>query len=130
MVDEAVLGSRGYGAAITSWQHPAGEIDNVPQGESILSVTVYLWDPKGDLGAYIQTHMRDNWSASGVKILDEEEVSLGGDHPAVVFMIRNSSTNDESLVLVTLAGENYLVISGSGDLPLLKEIALTGRFTN
>jgi hypothetical protein len=130
MVDEGVLGSRAFGASLTSWQHPAGQIDQVPEGESTLSLIVYQWDPKNDLDAYLQTRMRDAWTASGIQILSEEEVSLGGDQRAVTFIVSNEADVEEAFFLVTLAGDQYLVLSGTGDLELLKEIALTGRFIN
>lgn len=130
MVDEGVLGSRAFGASLTSWQHPAGQIDQVPEGESTLSLIVYQWDPKNDLDAYLQTRMRDAWTASGIQILSEEEVSLGGDQRAVTFIVSNEAGVEEAFFLVTLAGDQYLVLSGTGDLELLKEIALTGRFIN
>lgn len=130
MLDEGVLGSRAFGASLTSWEHPAGQIDQVPEGESILSVTVYQWDPKNDLDAYVQTRMRDAWSASGIQILSEEVIPLGGDQRSVTFTVRNETDMEEAFFLVTLAGDQYLVLSGSGDLELLKEIALTGRFAN
>lgn len=130
MVDEGVLGSRAFGASLTSWQHPAGQIEEVPEGETITSVTIYQWDPKNVLDAYIQTRMRDAWSASGIQILSEEEIILGGDREAMIFTVRNEADMGEAFFLAALAGDDYLVLSGSGDLGLLKEIALTGRFTN
>jgi hypothetical protein len=74
--------------------------------------------------------MRGAWSASGIQILSEEEVTLGGDQRAVVLMVRSEADLEEAFFLATLAGDEYLVLSGSGDLELLKEIALTGRFIN
>jgi hypothetical protein len=130
MVDEGILGSRAFGATITSWQHPAGEVDQVPDNETILSITIYQWDPKNDLDAYVQTRMRDAWSASGIQILTEEEITLDGDHSAVAFTVRSEADLEEAFFLVALAGDEYLVLSGSGDLELLKEIALTGKFAN
>lgn len=130
MLDEGVLGSRAFGASFTSWQHPAGQIDQVPDGETILSITVYQWDPKNDLDAYVQTRMRDAWTASGIQILTEEEIALGGDHRAVVFTVRSEADLEEAFFLATLAGDEYLVLSGSGDLELLKEIAFTSKFIN
>jgi hypothetical protein len=130
MVDEGVLGSRAIGASLTSWQHPAGQIDQIPEGESILSVTVYQWDPKNDLDAYLQTRMRGAWSASGIQILSEEELVLESGQRAVRFTVRNESDGEEAFFLVTLAGDQYLVLSGSGDLELIKEIAQTGKFIN
>jgi hypothetical protein len=130
MLDEMDFGSRASGATLTSWQHPAGQIDQVPEGESVLSLTVYQWDPKNDLDAYVQTRMRDAWTASGIQILDEEDLELESGQRAVCFTIRNDSDGAEAFFLVTLAGDQYLVLSGSGDLELLKEIALTGKFAN
>jgi hypothetical protein len=130
MLDEMDFGSRASGATLTSWQHPAGQIDQVPESESVLSLTVYQWDPKNDLDAYVQTRMRDAWTASGIQILDEEDLELESGQRAVRFTIRNDSDGAEAFFLVTLAGDQYLVLSGSGDLELLKEIALTGKFAN
>jgi hypothetical protein len=48
----------------------------------------------------------------------------------VTFIVSNEAGVEEAFFLVTLAGDQYLVLSGTGDLELLKEIALTGRFIN
>jgi len=130
MVDESVFGSRAYGANLTSWEYPPGQLDEVPDGETILSVTVYAWDPKGDLDAYIQTRMKGAWTDSGIEVIKEEELNLGVDHRAVSFTIRNTTAGQDAFFLVTLAGDAYMVLSGSGDLALLEEIAKTARFTS
>lgn len=130
MADAMNFGSRASGATFTSWQHSAGQIDLVPEGESILSLTVYHWDPKNDLDAYLQTRMRDAWAASGIQILSEEGLVLKSGQRAVQFIVRNQADGAQAYFLVTLAGDQYLVLSGSGDLVLLEEIALTGRFNN
>lgn len=120
-----VGGDRGYFAQITSWSRTPGELpETVPAGESVLSITVLLWDPKNALDAFVDVR-KEGWASSGFEILSEEERTLTGDWRALQFLIR--SPEDESLFLVTTVGERYLVLSGSGDLDLLVEIAGTLR---
>ncbi|MCP5101652.1 MAG: hypothetical protein GY943_39410 [Chloroflexi bacterium] len=120
-----VVGSRGNIANITSWERPPGELfETVPANGTFMSVGVYLWDPKNDLDAYIATR-KQAWSASGFDIVLEKELTLGEDWRAVRFMI--TTPEELTFFLTTTIGERYLVLSGSGDLDMLMEIAQTLR---
>lgn len=130
MVEESIFGSRASGAVFTSWQHPAGQIEPIPADGSILSATFYQWDPKNDLDAYVQTRMKDAWAASGIKVLSEEAVQLAGNRRAALFTVRSEADGEEAFFLATLAGGDYVVLSGTGDLALLREIALTAELAD
>jgi hypothetical protein len=120
-----VGGDRGYFAQLTSWERTPGELpEDIPDGGTILSVNVLLWDPKNALDAYIDVR-KQAWAASGFEILSEEEWTLAGEWRA--FQFRIQTPEDESFFLITTIGERYLVLSGSGDLDLLAEIARTLR---
>ena len=118
-------GDRGYFAQITSWPRNPGELPEfVPEGGTILSITVLLWDPKNDLDAFITTR-KEGWAASGYEILDEQESNLAGNWRAFRYEIQTPV--ETTLFLFTTIGDRYLVLSGSGDLDLLSEIVGTLR---
>jgi hypothetical protein len=111
--EEDVYGVRGSGAQFLS------------DGQFVMSAVVYLWDPKNDLDAYAG-HWRKGWSASGVPILSEAELTLAGGRRAVQFEIEEVG-GQQKYVMLTEAGDRYLELSGSGDLSLLAEIAQSLR---
>ena len=118
--------SRGYYVQFYSWNwQPGDSIDPPPAGSTILSVTVQLWDPKNDLEAFINQR-KLAWNSSGISILSEERLQLAGDRPAVQYIVQGSD-GSQAFFLLTTNGENYLVLSGNGDLALLAEIAQTLR---
>jgi len=119
-------GDRGYYVQFSSWAHAPGDIEEVPTGESILTVSVLLWEPL-DLDAYMEVR-RQAWDVSGMTILSEEEVQLAGNLRAFKVLIQ--AQDQQSIFVTTLLGERFLVLSGSGDLDLLSEIALTLRPLN
>ena len=118
--------SRGYFVQFYSWDwQPGDSIDSIPPGGTVLSVTVQLWDPKNDLEAFINQR-KIAWDSSGISILSEESILLAGDRPAAQFTIQGID-GSQSFFLLTTNGEDYLVLSGNGDLDLLTEIAHTIR---
>jgi hypothetical protein len=118
-------GDRGYFAQITSWSRVPGELPEfVPEGETILSITVLQWDPKNALDEFIATR-KQGWEASGFEILQEEEWTLKEDWKAVKFVIQ--SPEEPAFYLITTIGNRYLVLSGTGDLDILSEIGGTLR---
>lgn len=118
--------SRGSYVQLYSWDWKPGDpIDPLPAGETILSVTNQLWDPKNDLEAFINQR-KLAWDASGISILSEERLTLSGDRPAAQFTVQ-AVDGAQAYFLLTTNGENYLVFSGNGDLNLLGEIARTLR---
>lgn len=118
--------SRGYFVQFYSWDwEPGTPIDPLPAGGTVLSVTVQLWDPKNDLEAFI-AQRKLAWDASGISILTEERILLNGDRPAAQFTVQ-AVDGAQAFFLLTTNGEDYLVLSGNGDLNLLAEMAHTLR---
>ena len=118
--------SRGGITAFTSWTRPADVFpDETPPGETRLDVTVQLWDPKGDLEAFLAQRM-GAWSASGITIVSEEKSALADGRPTASYVVQGSDGAQAYFFFTTL-GDDYLVLSGSGDLVLLAEIAGTVR---
>jgi len=120
-----VGGDRGYFAQITSWSRNPGELpEDIPAGGTIMSINVLLWDPKNALDEYIDVR-KQAWTDMGFEILMEEEWTLAGDWKAFRFLIE--TPEEEAFFLITIIGERYLLISGTGDLDLLEEIVGTLR---
>jgi hypothetical protein len=118
--------SRGGITAFTSWERPTDVFpDETPPGETRLDATVQLWDPKGDLPAFVEQRMTA-WDASGIGVQSQEEWALSDGRPARAFIVAGSDGAQGYFFFTTL-GEDYLVLSGSGDLALLAEIAHTVR---
>jgi hypothetical protein len=118
--------SRGGITAFTSWERPTDVLpDETPAGETRMDAVVQLWDPKGDLGAFVAQRMIA-WDASGIAVLSQEEWTLSDGRAAQSFVVAGAD-GAQAYFFFTTIGENYLVLSGSGDLLLLAEIAHTVR---
>ena len=118
--------SRGYYVQFYSWDwQPGDPIDPLPEGGTVLSITIQLWDPKNDLEAFINQR-KLAWDSSGTSILSEERLTLAGDRPAAQFVVQGVD-GSQAFFLLTTNGEDYLVLSGNGDLSLLAEIVKTLR---
>lgn len=91
----------------------------LPEGATRLTATVYDWDPKNDLAAYV-ANWKTAWEASGFTVQEEDELTLELGLPAVQITVQ---TPDATVVhLITTLGDRYLVLSGEGNLELVKEI--------
>jgi hypothetical protein len=89
-----------------------------------LEATVYLWDPKGDLPAYLEVRRRA-FESSG-NIVEENSMTLTNGQEAVTFLVESLDGN-QSFIFITTLHDRYLQLSGGGDLELLREIAGTVR---
>ena len=117
-VNEQVIGSRGTQVQFLSSPELA-EAPVVPTGATRVNAMVYQWDPKNDLAAFV-ANQKTAWESSGITILEEEPLVLEQGLPAVRF---NVQTPDMQLVyLVTALHDQYLVLSGEGDLAFADEI--------
>ena len=118
--------SRGGITAFTSWHRPMDEFPGMtPPGETRMDVTVQLWDPTGDLDAFLgQRHTA--WDASGIAVLSEERWELEDDRAAAAFVVEGSD-GAQAYFFFTTIGDRYLVLSSDGDLALLAEIAHSVR---
>ncbi len=120
-----VVGPRGTSAQITSFPRDPGELPEViPTDGTIMAVTVLLWDPKNDLNQFVDLRIQ-GWEDSNYEILLEEGWTLTGDWEAFHFLIK--TPEQDVLYLITTVGERYLLLSGTGDLDLLGEMAGTLR---
>lgn len=117
-VNEVVVGPRGTQVQFLSSPELA-EMAELPEGATRVNATLYQWDPKNDLAAFA-TNQKTAWEASGFTILEEEQLVLELGLPAVRFNVQTPETNMVFLV-TTLEGQ-YLVLSGEGNLDLVKEI--------
>lgn len=126
MVDAQQAGSRGSYVQITSWQHKLGGFTEIPEGGSVLGIAVYLWDPKRDLSARVEMR-RNNFLDSGNVILEETAVSYPDGHDGVRFLLEDT-TGGQSVVVLLALGDDYLELSGSGDLAILEEMMRSFKF--
>jgi hypothetical protein len=118
--------SRGGITAFTSWSRPTDVLPGeTPPGETRMDATVQLWDPTGDLNAFV-AQRRAAWDASGVAVTSEEQWTLEDARPAMAFVVQGSD-GAQAFFFLTTIGEKYLVLSGDGDLELLAEVAHTVR---
>ena len=127
-VEAAVAGSRGSYVQFTSWQHEPGGFNEVPEGGTVMQVTIYQWDPKGDLAARLEMR-RTSFIDSGNTILEESRFDVPGGPSGVRLLLQNADGSLSPVVLLTL-GNYYLELSGEGDQTLLDEIMGTFRYLN
>jgi len=115
-VKESVVGDRGSQVQFLSSPELA-DLAVLPEGATRVSATIYQWDPKNDLPAFV-ANQKIAWDASGFTILEEQQLILDLGLSAVQFVIQ---TPDSSAVfLITAIGDQYLVVSGDGNLDLVK----------
>ena len=118
-VKETMTGDRGSQSVLLSSPEIA-DLAVLPEGETRVAVTVQQWDPKNDLAAFIEVR-KTAWDASGFTILDEEPLTLDLGLAAVRYSIQ-SPDGFASLIMFAAVGDQYLSISGEGDLALVEEI--------
>jgi hypothetical protein len=117
-VDEAVVGPRGSQVQFLSSPDLANA-STLPEGATRLSATIYQWGPKNDLAAFI-ANQKNAWDSSGFKILEEKPLTLELGLAATQFTVQTPETN--VVFLITALGDQYLILSGEGNLELVKEI--------
>jgi hypothetical protein len=118
------VGVRGGQALLLS---PGTTPETIADGGTLVSITTYLWDPKGDLDAYV-AQRKTAWDASGFPVTREEQWQLADGRTAAIFVIQ--TPEQPTFTLLTTIGEDYLELSGNGDLALVEEVARTLRPLN
>jgi hypothetical protein len=108
--------SRGYYQQIVSWEQPPGGITEIPEGGTVLQITVYAWEPVNDLDARLEMR-RDNFTNSGNSILADEAITLASGVSGQRILVEGSE--GPALLFFTTLGDLYLELSGSGDIELL-----------
>jgi len=116
------IGSRGSQAQLFS---PGASAELLPEGATRIGITAYLWDPKNDLAAYV-VHRKTAWEAGGSTVLNETGGDLIDGRKEMHFTVQ-APDSAQAFFLFTTLGEQYLEISGEGDLARIEEIARTLR---
>jgi len=119
VIKESIVGDRGSQYLLLSKAEIA-DLPEVPAGETRVAVNVYQWDPKNDLAAFVDSR-KSGWEASGFTIVAEEPLTLDLGLAAVKFTVQ---TPDGLTVpfLFAAINDQYVSISGEGDLTLVAEI--------
>lgn len=115
-----VIGERGAQAALLS---PGSTLEQLADGGTRIILTTYQWDPKNDLDAFI-AQRKLAWEASGFKVMGEEAFTLSDSRRVVLFNVETLDANQVLFAFLN-AGEDYLQVSGDGDLELAQEIIRT-----
>jgi len=116
------IGSRGSQAGLYS---PGATAERLPQGATRVNITVYLWDPKNDLAAYVE-HRKTACEAGGSSIVTGAKGDLRDGRKEMHYTVQ-APDGAQAFFLFTTLGEQYLEISGEGDLARIEEIARTLR---
>ena len=119
------VGTRGSTGQLFS---PGSTAANLAEGGSRVGITIYLWDPKNDLAAYV-THRKTAWEGGGSSIVKESSGDLLDGRKYMSFIVQ-APDKQQAFFLLTGLGEKYLEISGEGNLALAEEIAHTVRPLN
>lgn len=117
-VKETVIGDRGTQVQFLSSPELA-EASVMPEGGTRVNATIYQWDPKNDLAAFV-ANQKTAWESSGITILEEEQLVLEQGLPGVRFNVQTPDT--QLIFLMAPLRDQYLVLSGEGDLALVEEI--------
>ena len=115
------IGTRGGYALLTS---PGTTAETLGEGGTRISISAYLWDPKGDIDAYV-AQRKIAWDASGFAIVSEDGWQLADGRDARIFIVKNP--NQPVYNIFTTIGDDYLQIGVEGDMTLAEEIARTLR---
>jgi len=122
LVSSTQVGSRASAAQLFS---PGSTAEKLLDGGTRMGITVYQWDPKDDLAAYV-AHRKTAWESGGSAIIAETSGDLAGGRKQMSFTVRGPDKM-QAFFLLTTVGENYLEIAGDGNLALIEEIAQTMR---
>lgn len=115
------VGARGGYALLTS---PGTTAETLADGGARVSISTYLWDPKGDIDAYI-AQRKIAWDASGFAIVSEDSWPLADGRDARIFIV-NTPVQPLYNIFTTI-GDDYLQLGMEGDMALAAEIAHTLR---
>ena len=96
----------------------------VPEGETVIVITPHEWKPGRDLAAFTEAQKVD-WAKGGYTLVSEEDITANNGAPAK-FVVLDAPEARYYLVLA-MAGENYIVLSGRGDGAIVRQIGMTIR---
>lgn len=118
-VNESTIGDRGSQALLLSAPEIA-ELATLPPGATRVAIIINQWDPKNDLAAFVENR-KLAWDASGFVILEEEPLTLDLGLPAIRLTVQSPEGVPVEFLFAAIR-DQYVTISGEGDLELVKEI--------
>ena len=118
-VTESLIGERGSQTLLLSAPDIA-ELATLPAGATRVAINVNQWDPRNDLAAYVETRMAA-WNSSGFTILEEEPLTLDLGLSAIRFTVQSPDGLTTEWLIAAIR-DQYVSISGEGDLALVKEM--------
>jgi len=118
-VKETMTGDRGTQSVLLSSPEIA-DLEILPSGTTRVAVNVNQWDPKNDLAAFVEAR-KMAWDSSGFAIVEEEPLTLDLGLAAVRFNVQTPDGIPAEFVFAAIH-DQYVTISGEGDLALVKEI--------
>jgi hypothetical protein len=116
------IGERGWQGGLFS---PGSSAELIAEGGARVMITLYTWEPVDDIEAYT-AQRKLAWDASGFIVLEESTEFMTDDRAVVTFVVETSS-GDKVVYAFLTTGDDYLEISGEGDLDLCREIIGTIR---
>ena len=118
-VTESLIGERGSQTLLLSAPDIA-ELATLPVGATRVAINVNQWDPRNDLAAYVETRMAA-WNSSGFTILEEEPLTLDLGLSAIRFTVQSPDGLTTEWLIAAIR-DQYVSVSGEGDLALVKEM--------
>ena len=118
-VKETIVGDRGTETLLMSMPEIV-DLDTLPPGATRVAIQVNQWDPKNDLIAFVESR-KTAWDASGFTVLEEEPLTLDLGLAAVRYTIQTSAGVTVEFLFAAI-NDQYVTISGEGDLALVREI--------
>jgi hypothetical protein len=118
-VNETMTGDRGTQSVLLSSPEIA-DLEILPSGTTRVAVNVNQWDPKNDLAAFVEAR-KMAWDSSGFAIVEEEPLTLDLGLAAVRFNVQTPDGIPVEFLFAAIH-DQYVTISGEGDLALVKEI--------
>jgi LCP family protein required for cell wall assembly len=117
-------GERGSITAIASWKMSSENSNATPPGETRLDISVLQWEPLS-LDAFV-LQRKTAWGESGISVLNEEKQILQSGLPIVEFRVIGVDGN-EAYFLLTVIGDRFVTLSGSGDFEIIKLVGKSLR---
>ncbi|HEU0297482.1 MAG TPA: hypothetical protein VFR47_32365 [Anaerolineales bacterium] len=118
-VKQTMTGERGSQSVLLSAPEIA-DLETLPAGATRVAVDINQWDPKNDLAAFVENR-KMAWQASEFTIVEVEPLTLDLGLAAVRFTVQSPEGVPVEFLFAAIR-DQYVTISGEGDLELVKEI--------
>lgn len=119
VVKQTMTGQRGNQSVLLSAPEIA-DLETLPAGATRVAVDINQWDPKNDLAAFVENR-KTAWDSSGFTTVEEEPITLDLGLAAVRFTVQTPEGIPVEFLFAAIR-DQYVTISGEGDLELVREI--------